>query len=121
MSRIGRAARTALVAAMVAGGLVACSSDDGCGGKRFFVMSSWRGRQGDEIKVTGSGFLEGCTSGAPLTGIEMTMTYGQRHVLATVDADAQGDLAYTITIPSDAKQGEYVVRLADQRAELTVL
>lgn len=120
MNRFGRAAVAAAVVTLVSGGVVSCSSGDGCGDQRYIIIASSAGSPGDEIAVNGSGFLDGCKTGAPLKGIELKMRDSKEYTLATVDADADGQVRFKFTVPKDARQGVYRTYFADQKGEFRV-
>lgn len=121
MRRLARAAAVASVCALLVGGLSACSNRDGeCDGKRILVANRGSVKPGGEIIVSGSGYLEGCTSGAPLEDLELKLKGYDKYTLATVQPDAEGDIKLTVKIPKDVKIGKYDMLLADIKVSFEV-
>lgn len=121
MRRLVRAAAIATACALLVTGLASCSNRDGeCDGKRMLIVNHGFAKPGQEIVVSGSGYLEGCTSGAPLTDLELTLKGYDRYTLATVQPDAQGEINLTVKIPKDVKIGHYDMRLSDVKVKFEV-
>ena len=64
--------------------------------------------------------VTGCTSGAPLTDLELTLKGYDKYTLATVQPDAQGEISLTVKIPKDVKIGNYDMRLSDVKVKFEV-
>ena len=121
MRRLVRAAAIASACALLVTGLASCSDSDGeCDGKRILIVNRSFVKPGHEIIVSGSGYLEGCTSGAPLTDLELTLKGYDTYTLTTVQPDARGEIHLTVKIPKDVKIGTYDMRLADVTVKFEV-